>query len=117
MPEDTGLRGPEENFIRSAMDFYTKIKEQDKVTIKFIKKDQTERIMKCTLNFNYVPVSDKPKDVNMAKILRLIVKNGIINVYDLEKKAWRSVPFNTVEWLETGEESQADRTRYFIRRR
>jgi len=116
MPEDTGLRRPQNNFIRSALDFFTKIKENDKVTIKFVKKDGTERIMKCTLNFDYVPLSDKPKDVNMAKILKLISKNGIIHVYDLEKKGWRSVPFDKVEWLETGEESQVDRTRYFIRR-
>jgi len=114
---DTGLRGPEENFINNALDFFTKIKDNDKVSIKFIKKDGTERIMKCTLNFKYVPLVDKPKDVNMAKILRLISKNGIIHVYDLEKKGWRSVPFNNVQWLETGEELQADRIRYYIRRR
>jgi hypothetical protein len=117
MPEDTGLRAPEENFIKNAMDFYTKIKDQDKVTVKFIKKDGTERTMKCTLNFKYVPHNKKPKDVNMAQIIRLITKSGIIHVYDLEKKDWRSVPFNKVEWLETGEEAQADRTRFFIRRR
>jgi hypothetical protein len=106
---------PEKNIITTAIDFLTKVREQDFVTIKFIKKDGTERTMKCTLNFKYVPVSKKPKDVNVAKVLQLLHKHGIIHVYDLIKKEWRSVPFEKVQWLETGEESQADRKTYRIR--
>jgi hypothetical protein len=37
----------------------------------------------------------------MAKILKLMQKNGIIHVYDLDKKDWRSIPFEKVDWLET----------------
>ena len=57
--------------------------------------------MKCTLNFNKIPDKDKPKDINLPKILNLLNKNKIIHVYDLEKKAWRSVPFEKTKWVET----------------
>lgn len=106
---------PDDNIITSATEFFAKIREEDRVTIKFVKKDGTERTMKCTLNFEHIPVSKKPKDINMAKILRLLHKNGIIHVYDLIKGDWRSVPFERVEWLETGEERQANRRRFQIR--
>ena len=41
------------------------------------------------------------KSVNIEKILSLIQKNKIMHVYDLNKKAWRSVPFDRVEWMDT----------------
>lgn len=56
--------------------------------------------MKCTLNFDKIPKDDKPKNVNLPNILNMINKNGVIRVYDLEKKGWRSVKFQTVEWVE-----------------
>jgi len=102
--------------IDSAIDFFKKIKDEEFVTIKFVKKDGKDRTMKCTLNFKYVPLSKVPKGVNIAKIMELLYKKGVINVYDLEKKDWRSIPFKAVQWLETGEESQVDRKRYRIER-
>lgn len=103
-----------DDVITSATAFFSKVKEEDRVTIKFVKKDGTERTMKCTLNFKHVPLSKRPKDVNVAKILTRLNKHGIINVYDLEKQDWRSVPFKQVQWLETGEENQVDRKRFRI---
>jgi len=87
--------------ITSAIDFLKKIKEEDFVTVKFTKQDGTERIMKCTLNFDKIPQEQRPKKVDLIQVLNLIQNNGILHVFDLEKNAWRSVPFEKVEWLET----------------
>ena len=57
--------------------------------------------MRATLDFSKIPEKDKPKKVDVPQILKLIQKNKIIHVYDLEKKAWRSVPFDRVDWLQT----------------
>ena len=87
--------------ITSAIDFLKRIKSEDFVTIKFIKQDGTERIMKCTLDFEKIPHDHRPKKVDLGTILKLIHKNGILHVFDLEKDAWRSVPFEKVVWLQT----------------
>jgi len=88
------------DIIRTVTDFLDKIKEEDEITVKFTKKDGTIRLMKCTLNFDKIPVSNRPKGVNLSKILKLMHQHGILHVYDLEKHDWRSVPFDKVEWVE-----------------
>jgi hypothetical protein len=87
--------------ITSAIDFLKRIRAEDFVTIKFIKQDGTERIMKCTLNFDKIPHDHRPKKVDLSQILKLIHQNSILHVFDLEKIAWRSVPFDKVQWLQT----------------
>ena len=87
--------------ITSAIDFLKRIRAEDFVTVKFIKQDGTERIMKCTLNFDRIPQEQRPKKVDLPQILKLIHKSGILHVFDMEKMAWRSVPFEKVRWLET----------------
>jgi len=89
------------DIIVSAIMFWKKVYEEKEVIIKFIKKDKTNRIMRCTLDFKKIPVKDQPKSVNIEVILRLIQKNKIMHVYDLDKKAWRSVPFDRVEYMDT----------------
>ncbi len=89
------------NVIVSAVTFWKKVYDEKKVIIKFIKKDGSNRIMRCTLDFKQIPERDKPKSVNIENILRLIQKNKIMHVYDLDKKAWRSVPFDRVEYMDT----------------
>ena len=52
----------------------------------------------------------------MPKILKLMQQSGIIHVYDLEKKDWRSVPFRQVDWLELeGDQNQRFKIRPFKR--
>ena len=63
-------------------------------------KDNRDRIMRCTLDFAKIPEEDHPKSVNIEKILKLIQVNKIMHVYDLDKLAWRSVPFDRVDYLE-----------------
>jgi len=90
-----------EDFIDSVIEFWRKVRGEDSVNIRFKKQDGSIRIMKCTLNFDKIPDSKKPKSVNIEKILKLLKDNKIIHVFDLEKNDWRSVPFQKVEWLET----------------
>lgn len=99
------------NVISSALQFWKKLYEEKDVVIKFIKKDGTERIMRATLDFNKIPEKDKPKNVNIEKMINLIQKNKIMRVYDLEKMGWRSVPFDRVEYIDT------KTTRYFTKKR
>lgn len=95
----------DKDIIRSAIEFWEKVYQAGEAKVKFVKKtDGTIRIMKFTLDFSKIPKKQHPKNVNMAQILKLIQKSGIIHVYDLEKKEWRSVPFRQVDWLEIGNE-------------
>jgi len=96
--------------ITSAIDFLKRVRAEDYVNIKFTKQDGTERIMKATLNFDKIPTSERPKKVDLAQILKLIDKNGILHVFDVDKVAWRSVPFNRVQWLQT-----PSKVKYFIK--
>jgi len=95
------MAGADKDIITSAIDFWNKLYQAGEATVKFTKKsDGTIRIMKCTLDFKLIPKDKQPKNVNMAKILKLLQTSGIIHVYDLEKKDWRSVPFQNADWLE-----------------
>lgn len=91
----------EEKIIRNAVKFWEALYDAGEATIRFIKKDGNARIMKATLDFEKIPKTYHPKKVNMAKILKLMQDKGIIHVYDLEKKDWRSVPFKNVDWMQT----------------
>lgn len=93
----------DKDIISSAIEFWQTLYDSGQAKVKFVKKsDGTVRIMKCTLDFKLIPPDKHPKKVNMPKILSLLQKSGIIHVYDLEKKDWRSVPFQNVDWLEIG---------------
>jgi len=87
--------------ITSAIEFLQKIKNEFEVFVRFIKKDGTPRLMKCTLDFERIPKDKKPKGVDLTKILMKIQKSKILSVYDLEKEDWRSVPFDRLEYLQT----------------
>lgn len=91
----------DKDFIASAIEFWQKLYDEKEAKVKFVKKDGTIRIMHCTLDFVRIPKSKHPKSVDMSKILKLMQSSGIIHVYDLEKKDWRTVPFQKVDWMET----------------
>ena len=93
----------ESKIIDNAIQFWQTIRDEQIVTVKFTKKtDGTTRIMKCTLDFNKIPKADHPnKNINLPKILKLMQTSKIIHVYDLDKKGWRSIPFDQVEYLKT----------------
>ena len=89
------------NVITSAIEFWHKLNEEKEVIVKFTKKNGNVRVMRCTLDFTKVPKEDRPKKVDIPKILKLLQTAGIMHVYDLDKKGWRSVPFQRVEYLRT----------------
>ena len=93
-----------DDIIRTGIEFWNKLYQSGEVTVKFEKKDKTTRIMRCTLDFSKIPKKDYPKkSINIGKILKLLQKSKIAHVYDLDKKAWRSVPVDAVEYLEIGQ--------------
>lgn len=99
------------NILVTALQFWQKVYEEKEVIIKFKKKDGTERLMRATLDFSKIPEKDKPKNVNIKQILKLIQLNKIMHVYDLDKKGWRSVPFDSVEYMDTTDK------RYFTKKK
>lgn len=101
-------------YIKNAILFWEKLYSAREATVKFVKQDGTIRIMRCTLDFTQIPKDQQPKKVDMPKILRLMKENGIIHVYDLEKKGWRSVPFNKIDWLEIIPKDSKEKIRYKI---
>jgi len=92
---------PQEDVLTNAIDFWKKIYENKKVQIKFTKKNGEVRYMIATLDFNLIPTEKRPQKLDMVSILKMVKDKGIIRVFDLEKKDWRSVPFLEVEWLKT----------------
>lgn len=90
-----------EDTITTGIDFLTKIQSGHFVLLKFTKKDGSTRLMKATLNFDLVPKEKKPKDTNIERIMKELEDKKILRVYDLEKKDWRTIPFEEVEWLQT----------------
>lgn len=91
----------EKNTIDTATEFLDKIRDEEEVNIRFTKQDGTLRNMRCTLSFKKIPKSNHPKGFNLSKVLKLLNKNRILHVYDLDKQGWRSVPFDRTEYVET----------------
>lgn len=87
--------------LTSAIDFLKLIKNEKEVSVQFIKKDGSTRVMKCTLDFDRIPKDKKPKGIDLPKILTKIQSSKILSVFDLEKQDWRSVPFDRLEFLKT----------------
>ena len=61
------------------------------VTVIFVKKDGSERIMKCTLLESKIPAENAPKGAERAK------SNESLAVFDLEKSAWRSFRWDSIK--------------------
>ena len=55
--------------ITNIAEFWQRIYREKAVKIKFEKKDGTERIMLATLDFSKIPERDRPREVNVPKIL------------------------------------------------
>jgi cell division protein FtsX len=74
------------------------------VDVTFIKKDGTERKLKCTLNENIVPA--KVVDESANTVVRSVVRsvnNDAQAVYDVESKGWRSFRWDSVVAIEYGD--------------
>ena len=58
------------------------------VNVTFNKKDGTERIMNCTLNYEHIPENKKP--LNLYKGEKVLQNLNILKVFDIDKQDWRS---------------------------
>jgi hypothetical protein len=68
----------------------TELLKRKVVSVKFKKKDGSERLMKCTLLSDIVPVYEK-------KTQRIKPENeDTLTVWDLEKEAFRSFKVNSI---------------------
>jgi hypothetical protein len=73
------------------------------VTVTFIKKDGSERVMNCTTNEELVP-KEPESTIELPKVKREKKPNDdVMPVYDLEAKAWKSFRWDSVKqvrfWL------------------
>jgi len=77
-------------------DWLRKLLKDEVVTLTFIKKDGTERVMKCTLSENVIPfaVLDAISDKNHKKSVEAQ------SVYDLEAEGWRSFRWDSLRKIE-----------------
>jgi hypothetical protein len=74
-------------------DWLREILQEGIVTVKFTKKDDTERVMKCTLKQDLIPSEHQPKGSNKVK------PSESIAVFDVENDGWRSFRFDSVKEL------------------
>ncbi len=76
------------------LDFMEYCLENSLIEVKFTKADGSERIMKCTKNFNYIPEDDVPAGNNIVTEV-----TDLIRVYDVDVGSWRSFkPSRVIEW-------------------
>jgi len=95
-----------DDYISNAIEFWNIVYQAKEVNIKFEKKDGSTRYMKATLDFMRIPKDKRPKQqINMPKIINLARKNKVVHVFDLEKKDWRSVNLDTVDYIEVGDKT------------
>jgi hypothetical protein len=64
------------------------------LSVTFKKKDGTERVMKCTLMAEHLPVTEKHEDDEAKKDKKQSDTN--IAVWDLDKNAWRSFRIDSI---------------------
>ena len=67
---------------------------QQPITIRFTKKDGSERAMLCTLSESEIPKDKLPKGVERAK------SEEALPVFDVEKQEWRSFRWDSVTRIE-----------------
>lgn len=58
--------------------------------IKFTKKDDTVRDMRCTLGAGYLPVTEE-KEIKRKE------NTEVLAVWDLDKSAWRAVRYDSIK--------------------
>lgn len=64
------------------------------VTVTFIKKDGTERIMKCTLEPSVLPKQELLEDQSRPVKAK---NDNVVVAYDIEAKGWRSFTLRAVK--------------------
>lgn len=78
--------------------FFDRIKEMlrnQELTITFTKKDGTERVMRCTLDPNKLPVQENTESNTKRKI-----NTDTMSVFDLDVQGWRSFTKKSVKSID-----------------
>jgi len=74
--------------MNTTKDELKKLLSENKLSVLFTKKDGEKRAMLCTLQADYLPVTDKKEGDEVKKVKKQSDEN--ISVWDLEKNSWRS---------------------------
>jgi hypothetical protein len=74
-------------------EYVTSLLHDGVVTVKFTKKDGSDREMRCTLKEDLIPSEMKPKGSGKAK------SSDSIAVFDVDVVGWRSFRFDSVKEL------------------
>lgn len=79
-------------------DWVRSLLQTTQATVTFVKSDGTVRDMRCTLNWNSVPVEHQPKPVVLTESkLRRAPSEDSLRVFDLDIGAWRSFRFDRLQ--------------------
>ena len=83
-----------------SIDELKKILETNRqVELKFTKKDGTLRYMVCTRNPNALPEREPKAVTEFQKVKDQLEILKQIRVYDIEYKGWRTINYDTIEWV------------------
>jgi len=67
-------------------------------TVTFVKSDGTVRDMRCTLNWNSIPLDQQPKTVDLTESRqRKQPSEDSLRVFDLDINKWRSFRFDRLQ--------------------
>ena len=78
--------------------FFDRIKDilrNQELTITFTKKDGTDRVMRCTLDPNKLPIKENTETNSQRK-----TNNETMAVFDLEAQGWRSFTKKSVKCVD-----------------
>lgn len=75
----------------------------DEVSVKFTKKDGSERTMLCTLNEQKIPFDKLPKVKEPTEETTTVASTtDAVRVFDVEKQEWRSFRFDSIKSVKLG---------------
>ena len=78
--------------------FFDRVKEimrNQELTITFTKKDGTDRVMRCTLDPNKLPIKESAEITTQRK-----PNNDTMAVFDLDAQGWRSFTKKSVKTID-----------------
>jgi len=77
-------------------DYYISILCNNICVVTFTKRDGSERIMRCTLKNELLPVSNAKTD---SEVISRKINPDMISVWDLEKNAWRGFTIKQIKQI------------------
>lgn len=74
------------------------------ITVRFIKVNGDERIMRCTLLSEYLPVQKDIEEISTKE------NSNVLAVWDIDANGWRSFRVDSVQEVTLGTEASNDKT-------